>query len=163
MSLTNRKPRGTAFEGRAAGQGSKPLARLATAFYHGRGGRASDRRTVMVDTPVGQRTVGHVEEGVFRKQVRKGEHLLRILDAWGFQAELLPQLRAEGVMRVEVYDAEEGVTYAVALDVIEARGVRRDFGHGEQVFLPRKFFERSDAGRDDAPQPQLSLFGAVSP
>jgi len=108
-----------------------------------------------VKTPTGERTIGCVVDGPHGpelvKHVRESKHLFRSADAWGLDAKRAEDLRQSGVLSVRVHDLETGVSYHVSLDYLLEHGFRLDFGHGEQVFLPRRLWARSD----DA---QLGLF-----
>ncbi|GFP25908.1 hypothetical protein HKBW3S25_01392, partial [Candidatus Hakubella thermalkaliphila] len=50
----------------------------------------------MVDTPHGKRCVGEIDGRLFRKKVKKSCHLMRALDAWAVQAEVVERAQNEG-------------------------------------------------------------------
>ncbi|GFP35660.1 hypothetical protein HKBW3S43_01449 [Candidatus Hakubella thermalkaliphila] len=110
-------------------------------------------RPVMVDTPHGKRCVGEIDGRLFRKKVKKSCHLMRALDAWAVQAEVVERAQKEGIDMVVVEDVESGVTYLVPLDLLRQKGIQRDFGHGPQIFLPRRFWNKEAFG-----QHQLALW-----
>jgi hypothetical protein len=109
---------------------------------------------VFHDGPDRRRRLGSIvhrpEGATFCKTLRGSVHLFRALDAWAMQAEVLDDLRLVGVRAVEVRDSEAAITYRADLAVFERDGITRDFGHGPQVFLPRKFWQT-----ESAEQPRL--------
>jgi hypothetical protein len=111
--------------------------------------------TVYLNTPQGVRNVGRIftenGERILEKHVTESKHLHRAFNAWGIDAELLRTLPGRGVDGIRIV-TDTGVTEHAPVKVWMERGIRRDFGHGPQVFLPRKFFHRRDAA-------QPSLFG----
>lgn len=89
---------------------------------------------------------------VFHKTVQGSRHLLRLADAWGVQADLLPALERRAVRSVIIEDSEAGERYCASLRTFAEKGFTRDLGHGEQRFLARRHFHREAAD-------QLSLPG----
>ena len=118
-------------------------------------------------TPSGK-VAGTVLDGVFRKCARGSAHMLkRPRLAWALDVDVLDQLRALDVHRVEVLDTETSKTYSVSLGHF-ARNCGKPFdrGFGVQVALTLPYWHVDgqagpDAERDpDAPR-QLPLFAEV--
>jgi hypothetical protein len=85
----------------------------------------------------------HRKDNIFRKQVNKSIHLMRIYDAWGIDAGIFDSLPSEGSIRI--LDKEENIVYAVSVAQAKETAKREHFtegnkDHGEQVFIPRTSF-----------------------
>lgn len=104
-------------------------------------------RPVMVDTPQGQRWAGVIEGKVLKKKVIGSRHLMRSLDAWGFQVEAIEEAQKSGITMIEVEDTERGTIYSVSLGLFLKKGIQKDFGHGVQVFLPRRCWKRKSTNQ----------------
>ena len=83
------------------------------------------------------RHVGTLNEGIFRKRVRKSKHLLRSLNAWGIQFDTLTDLRDGGCTEIRIKDEEEHKVYAVPFNHFYRTATVENFGDGPQAFLPR--------------------------
>jgi hypothetical protein len=99
------------------------------------------RLLVYLDAGDRERRLGSIEQRpdslTFCKTVHGSRHLHRLLNAWGLQSEAIRQLRARGVLFVEVKDAETNVIYRTTLERLESEGILRDYQpHGPQLFLP---------------------------
>lgn len=107
-------------------------------------------------TPQGVRIVGEVVKRngnlVFEKVVNKSAHLLRILDAWGIQKEVLDNLINKEIKVISIFDREEEKTYRIETDRFLEYAITKDLGHGEQYFCKRKYFQVEEKGNN-----QLSL------
>lgn len=102
---------------------------------------------IIVDTPQGRRCVGKIVGNTLQKKAKGSCHLMRDLDAWGFQLEVVEQAYKEGVQTVEVEDIETGIVYSVSLEVLLEKGIQKDFGHGLQLFLPRRYWKKNLVGQ----------------
>ena len=72
---------------------------------------------------------------------RKSKHLLRARKAWSLQKSIVDfHLRAGDVDAVKVCDVETGNTYTAGLATFAQHGERVDFGFGEQVALPLRWW-----------------------
>lgn len=113
-----------------------------------RGGRGVPWR---IRTPAGERIAGLLFErpdGLeLVKRVRESEHLLRVADAWGVDLKQAEEAREEGVRRIRLDETERGICYSTSPDYLLQHGFRKDFGYGQQVFLPRSQWSRSGAGQ----------------
>jgi len=101
---------------------------------------------------------GVIFEDVLRKTVEWSKHYHRRLRAWGIDATVLLEARERGVRVVEIVDMERGETWHADIDFIITHGLRFDFGHGLQCFLPLKDW-RLVGSRAEPNATQLSLFG----
>jgi hypothetical protein len=120
-----------------------------------RGGKPSRRGKgvpVRLLGPNGEsKMVGLIEHGpyglVLEKRVKASRHLFRAADAWGVDAAVLKSAAEAGVQTIRVTDTETGTVYSVSLSHFLAHGFRRNFGHGEQVFLPRSEWAKAPGGQ----------------
>ena len=85
---------------------------------------------------LGEKFIGEVEGETYYKKVKGSIHKHRVLNAWGIDLGILRGLRTKGVKAVHITDVEDGETYTASVDVILARGIIKDFGYGQQIFLP---------------------------
>jgi len=94
------------------------------------------------------------DRAVFSKEVKESEHLFRNFNAWGFQEEILSKLSNKDVTDIFVKEIEKVITYKTSLTTLLKKGIRKDYGHGIQIFLPIKFWTEIKAANN-----QLSLLG----
>ena len=94
--------------------------------------------------------VGDVRGGWLRKSVVTRRHLLRLHDAWATDVRTIAEARRLGAHGIELRD-ERGNTWRASFATLEAHGILIDFGHGQQLALPRRYWAFS-------PSAQLSLF-----
>ena len=108
---------------------------------------SNDGTPVFLNTPQGQRLIGHVQSidgaPMFVKHVKENLHLQRNMDAWGIDSRALDVLEARGLTRIRVI-TDTGATYNTSTSVYRLHGIPGDFGYGAQVFLPRKWWCRRD-------------------
>lgn len=82
------------------------------------------------------RMIGDLKNGVFKKKVNH-THLLQVMDAYGIDAEFFETLPPK--TKIEIQEVM-GYHYTTDKETFKEHGVIRDFGHGEQIFLSRKYF-----------------------
>lgn len=82
--------------------------------------------------------IGVLDGNFFRKNVSKKKHLLRVMDAWGIDTSVLKQLPAG--CNIVITDVDTMTVYISTVDTFIERGIHREFGYGQQVFLPRNYF-----------------------
>tara|TARA_R100000808_G_scaffold6830_2_gene20093 strand:+ start:11521 stop:11757 length:237 start_codon:yes stop_codon:yes gene_type:complete len=75
--------------------------------------------------------------------VYKSKHLFRKWDAWGLDCDFFDEMVKKGAENLEILDKEENVKYTIDMDA-EWAGFKRDWGWGEQYFIPRRYFKRED-------------------
>nr|MBO2469031.1 hypothetical protein [Bacillota bacterium] len=97
------------------------------------------------------KSIGRVEGDTFKKRVHRARHFFRAVGGYAIQAEVLDDLLKRGIKCIEIRETDTGNTYRAPLHSFLTHGVRFDAGHGEQVCLPLRYFERED----DA---QITLF-----
>jgi len=97
-----------------------------------------------VQTPQGVKAIGTINGNTLIKNVYRSKHYHRKFKAWAIQAEALPRLEKLGVrwIRLEIQDTGE-VLYTT-LECVKKHGFIHDFGFGEQVFLPEKYWESNN-------------------
>ncbi len=82
------------------------------------------------------------ETNTFWKSVSGKLHLMRVLDAWGIDEELMQKLLKYDA-KIIVTDRDDGQVYETDAKTYQDYGLSRDFGFGAQLFLPRdKFVQR---------------------
>lgn len=88
--------------------------------------------------------IGELADDIFTKQVKKSKHLFRNFDAWGIDYEAFKKyLELKNVMII-IKETEEKQEYkAHALTFIN-HGVIKDYGHGKQILLSRKYFNQDN-------------------
>jgi hypothetical protein len=106
------------------------------------------------------RVVGVVEGGVYRRRIHGSRHLLRKPPAIGVSLEVLAQLQALGVERLEVEDVETGTTYWTPLAHFVERSFAFNYGFGEQAALPLSGWIVERRGQQNI---QLPLMPAAKP
>ena len=117
-------------------------------------------KPVRIFTPQGMKFAGKIckEDGknVFHKRVKEKLHFFRNLKAWGFQEEIISELDRNNVFEI-VVRTEKAKIYKTTLSTLKKDGIRKDYGHGFQIFLPLKFWTETKTGNN-----QLSLLGDES-
>lgn len=88
-----------------------------------------------------KKLAGFIEGDTFTSVRYKTKHLFRKIGAWGFDESLLLQLQDRGVVWIVVSEQEEEVNYKMLLSEVMTSGVKRNYGHGEQLFVPLLSFE----------------------
>lgn len=103
--------------------------------------------TLWAQTPQGRKAAGQLKKEADRstlvKTVAKSRHRHRALNAWGVDATLIDQLPAD-VDGITVNETEEGRTYSVSLADFLSKAIRRDYGYGQQYFLPLPCWQVED-------------------
>ena len=79
-----------------------------------------------------------------RKYVREGLHLFRKWDSWGVDADMWDTLVDDGVETLEILDSQRKLLYTISMDMTYVDH-KKDWGHGYQYFVPRRYFEVKDA------------------
>ena len=147
-------PNATSFAGRGVGQAGT-FRKTPHHSAYPRTARKSTSEAVYINTPQGRRQVGRIvtQDGqrIFEKDVIEAKHLHKRFDAWGVDAAIIDSLTREGVAWIRVL-TDTGSVEEASVGTFALKGMRYDFGFGPQVFLPRKFFGRRQAG-------QTVLFG----
>jgi hypothetical protein len=86
---------------------------------------------------------GSLEGKTVRKYVHKSKHLFRKWDSWGLDCDFFDDMVNKGAEVLEILDKEDNLKYTIGMDA-EWAGFRRDWGWGEQYFIPRKYFKVED-------------------
>ncbi len=93
---------------------------------------------------IGNKTVGILEERYFTKYVKESKHLMKMMDAWGIDWKLFNTHLDDGYITVIIIDTETDKIYTADAWVWRKHGKIKSFGHGEQIFLARKYFDVQD-------------------
>jgi hypothetical protein len=101
---------------------------------------------------------GRVKGDTWSKTVRRSQHMLRKPPAWAVDAADLDRATRCGVRWLELYEAEQGVTYRVVLETLRQRGKVFDRGFGQQVLLPLGYWQ---TGAPVAPPPDEPRQGVL--
>lgn len=106
---------------------------------------------IRVNTPQGPKTAGWLVETPagreLRKDVRLSDHLYRADDSWALDAYAVQVAADKGAQTVHVVDTETSTSYRTDLPHFLSQAVRRDLGHGAQLFLRRRLWEKSVPGQ----------------
>ena len=86
---------------------------------------------------------GSLEGKTVRKYVHKSKHLFRKWDSWGLDCDFFDDMVNKGAEVLEILDKEDKLKYTIGMDK-EWAGFKRDWGWGEQYFIPRKYFKVED-------------------
>jgi len=88
----------------------------------------------------GEKPVGELTSFALKKSVKKSKHLLRNLNAWSVDIQVLRLAEAFGCEVVLVHESEENKDYKVRLSEFFGNGVKVDYGFGEQLALPLSYW-----------------------
>ena len=102
------------------------------------------------------KVIGHVEESIFKKQAIADRHMMKAPRGWGSDVDALDQALRFGASRMEIHDKKTGIVYRCSIEEFFAKGVKRDFGYGEQLILPLQYWVVIRPG--DTMAEQLRLF-----
>lgn len=83
------------------------------------------------------KVVGFILNGALCKKVKRSKHYHRILNSWGVDKSIL----AEDFEIVKILETESDQLYVAPKSLWLEKGIRKNFGYGEQVFLPLHHFE----------------------
>jgi len=90
------------------------------------------------------RTIGKFSGGTFKKEVSRKKHLMRKLNSWGIQEEVLKELPDE--TRIEIFDKDERIIYKTTAKEFREGCTYLQFGDfGLQAFLPLEKFRTEKA------------------
>lgn len=88
------------------------------------------------------KSIGALKNGVFSKTISGRIHILKILDAIGIDLSVLQHLPPH--CEIKITDKDDGQEYVTTLDVYRDKGIKKNFGHGYQYFLPRRYFNAEE-------------------
>lgn len=114
-------------------------------------------KPVFIETPMGQRCIGHLtlenKRLILVKVLQEKKHLCGKHGGWGIDRSALELLGLMDVDAIRVYSSDTEVTEEATLADYTAYGISDDLGCGQQVFLPRRYFHRLGG--------QMGLFGSA--
>ena len=106
--------------------------------------------TIRVMTPQGLISAGKIilknGEKIFVRRIRQ-KNIFRRLDGIPFLADGIFQAHAAGCVTVQAVHREEGAVYRITLLDLLRFAILKNFGYGEQLILPRKYFQRFQIGQ----------------
>jgi hypothetical protein len=88
------------------------------------------------------KVIGKVSGDVFCKKVVKSKHLLRKWNAWGIDKAVVDSLIRNGIKQIIVHEKEENIDYETSVKDFVEKGIKEDFGHGDQIFLSLENFTK---------------------
>ncbi|WP_067929670.1 hypothetical protein [Alicyclobacillus shizuokensis] len=91
--------------------------------------------------------VGEVRGRMFIKHVRRRDHFLRFVGGYAIQLSIYEKLKGQGIELVEVYESDTGNTLTASLADFERHGRLVNLGHGEQICLAERFWNKKAAGQ----------------
>lgn len=83
------------------------------------------------------KVVAHIKDDILYKKVKRSKHLHRVLNSWGMDSRILEEEFSE----VKILDIENDQIYIVPKHVWVEHGIKKNFGHGDQTFLPLHYFQ----------------------
>lgn len=99
---------------------------------------------------VGDKLVGRYDSdtNTFWKSVSGRKHLMRNLDAWGIQSEIVDKMQPKNP-KIIITDSDDGTVYETDARAYHEYAFKRDFGFGAQHFLPREKFSKRESKVDE--------------
>ena len=87
------------------------------------------------------KVIGKLVDGVFTKNVKRSRHFMKIFNGWGIQSSVFDgiELRCKEIV---INDTESNLIYKTNIKTYRERGILKDMGHGMQIFLDEKYFEK---------------------
>lgn len=76
---------------------------------------------------------------IFRKCVEGSKHLLKVMDAWGIDKNIVDELGTLKCKEIRIKDKETSIIYCVEISRFMEYAVERNFV-GSQLFLPKKYW-----------------------
>lgn len=84
--------------------------------------------------------VGNIIGDTLHKVVNNRKHFMRNQGGYGISEEGLGEAKKRGVKTIRIFEQDTGQTFEVSLSDWMQEGTRANYGHGQQVFLPLKFY-----------------------
>lgn len=81
---------------------------------------------------------GESRDGIFFKTVKRKIHLMLKFDAYGIDKRIFGKFAEDDVHEVRVFETDTRKSYKSTVEKWHMYGIIRDFGDGEQIFLPLK-------------------------
>lgn len=88
-----------------------------------------------------QKKVGELIGSVFVKRVDSRKHKFKKADAYAIDTAIIENLRDKGCDEVEVRETDTGCRWNAPLSEFQEHGFEKDFGHGKQTFLARRYWK----------------------
>lgn len=101
------------------------------------------------------RAVGEVRGRTFYKRVCQANHMLHQFRAWASDIAVLEQVARLGAEYIQLEDTQTGNIWRAHIVSFWQYGIRFNFGYGEQIALPLKYWQVS--GPSQAVYEQLPL------
>jgi hypothetical protein len=83
------------------------------------------------------RIIARIRGKELRKLVKASKHLQRNLNAYGMDSHILNEEFEE----IKILDQENDIMYSVPKHIFVEHGIKKNFGYGDQTFLPLHYFE----------------------
>lgn len=92
-----------------------------------------------------EKIIGTLEDKVFKKTVKESKHLMRLLNAWGVDAQIFTDvLMSDQCHVIMVKDIETKINYMTLPSIVKKHGVFKHYKpHRAQIFLPRRYWAQS--------------------
>ena len=85
--------------------------------------------------------IGNLEDGVFTKNVKRSKHFMKIFNGWGIQSSVFNGIESR-CKEIVINDIESNLIYKTNTKIYREHGILKDMGHGMQIFLDEKYFEK---------------------
>ena len=79
-------------------------------------------------------------DGIYRKRVDPSKHLLKIMDAYGIEENIVQELKNLGTNEIRIMETDTCRVLSIPFDGFLKNGVTRNF-ESKQMFVSRKFFK----------------------
>lgn len=86
---------------------------------------------------VSGKVIAHIKDNILYKKVKRSKHYMKVLNSWAMDTRILEEEFGE----VKILDTENDQIYIVPKHIWLEHGIKKNFGHGDQTFLPLHYFQ----------------------
>lgn len=86
---------------------------------------------------------GKLVDNVFKKIVDSKKHKMKTMDAYAIDEVHVTKLNEHKCTEIRIKEEDTGKVYKVDMLTFLTKGFTQDHGHGQQRFLPMKYWELS--------------------
>ena len=74
------------------------------------------------------------------KHVSKKKHFFQNMQGWGYDTHILREAKKDGIEQIVVYDKDEDKTYTTTIHNFFEFGIPVNYGYGDQLILPGRYW-----------------------
>lgn len=74
------------------------------------------------------------------KHVSKKKHFFQNMQGWGYDTNILREAKKDGIKEIIIHDSDEDKIYKTLLDTFFELGVPVNYGYGDQLILPGRYW-----------------------